>query len=193
MAIPLTEYLREGGEYWGFDIVKKRIEWCQRHISSKFPHFHFIHANIYNKHFHPEGAVQPEDFRFPFEDNSFDLIFLISVFTHMLPGSVENYLSEIARTLKPTGRCFITFFLLNDESENQIRAGNAHHTFPFPYGACRVHSFETPETEIAYPEQLVINLFEKYNLEVIPPIHYGSWSGRPDFLDNQDIIIAKKL
>jgi len=36
MAIPLTDYLSPEGEYWGFDIVKKGIEWCQTRITPKF-------------------------------------------------------------------------------------------------------------------------------------------------------------
>src|SRR5438874_4060962 len=29
MAIPLTKYLSKNGEYWGIDIVKHGIDWCQ--------------------------------------------------------------------------------------------------------------------------------------------------------------------
>ena len=34
----------------------------------------------------------------------------------MLSADMENYLKQIARVLKPGGRCLITYFLLNPES-----------------------------------------------------------------------------
>src|SRR5712671_5833105 len=43
MAVPLTDYMSQEGEYWGFDIVRSGIEWCQSRISADFPNFHFQH------------------------------------------------------------------------------------------------------------------------------------------------------
>ncbi len=57
MAIPLTSYLSKEGEYWGFDIVKKGIEWCQKRISPKYANFHFLHSDIYNKEYNPKGKI----------------------------------------------------------------------------------------------------------------------------------------
>ena len=60
---------------------------------------------------------------FPCADNSFDLVFLTSVFTHMFAGDVENYLSEISRVLKPGGKCLITWFLLDEVSRKSGEPG----------------------------------------------------------------------
>ena len=49
MAIPLTNYLSSEGEYWGFDINKKGIEWCESRISPKFHNFHFLHSDVCNE------------------------------------------------------------------------------------------------------------------------------------------------
>jgi SAM-dependent methyltransferase len=54
---------------------------------------------------------------FPYTDARFDLVFLFSVFTHMMPDDTSNYLQQIARVLKPGGRCLATFFLLDEESK----------------------------------------------------------------------------
>ena len=40
----------------------------------------------------------------------------MSVFTHMRRREVANYLSEISRVLKPNGKCYITYFLINEET-----------------------------------------------------------------------------
>ena len=43
----------------------------------------------------------------------------------MVAEEVEHYLSEIARVLKPGGRCLISFFLLNEESLGLIARGKS--------------------------------------------------------------------
>jgi ubiquinone/menaquinone biosynthesis C-methylase UbiE len=40
-----------------------------------------------------------------------------SLFTHIRPAEVENYLREMARVLKPGGRCLAAFFMLNEGRE----------------------------------------------------------------------------
>lgn len=193
MAIPLTDYLSKEGEYWGFDIVKKGIRWCQSRISPKFRNFHFQHSDVYNKHYNPNGKVQAQNYQFPFDDEYFDFIFLTSVFTHMLPSDLENYLSEISRVLKPEGKCLITFFLLNEESENLVRSGSSTLDFSHKIQGCKTTNKTDPEGAIAYSEEFVLGLFKKYGFKIAQPIHYGSWCNRDTFLTYQDLIIASKL
>jgi len=192
MAIPLTSYLSGKGEYWGFDIVKEGIDWCQKRISPKYGNFHFIHSDVFNKEYNTKGKIMAKDFRFPFEDKSFDFVFLTSVFTHMLPADVENYMSEIARVTKPGGKCLITFFILNEESSELIHFGKSDINFQYDLGGCRSSDREIPETAIAYDEKIVRNLFKKNGLVLHGDIYYGSWCGRQNFLTYQDLIVAEK-
>ena len=192
MAIPLTSYLSSKGEYWGFDIVAKGIYWCQRRISTKFKNFHFLHSDVYNRHYNEDGKLQVRDFRFPFDDEFFDFIFLVSVFTHMLPSDVDSYMGEIARVLKAEGKCLITFFLLNEGSESLIRAGRSRYDFRYKRGDYSLNDENCPEAAVAYDEEFVKRLFEKHGLRLIQPIHYGYWCKRDAFLSHQDIIIAAK-
>ncbi|RKZ20693.1 class I SAM-dependent methyltransferase, partial [bacterium] len=48
-----------------------------------------------------------------------------------------------------------------------------------------------PEKGIAYTEKWVRELFKKTGF-VIEAIHYGSWCGRKEYLNGQDIIVARK-
>jgi ubiquinone/menaquinone biosynthesis C-methylase UbiE len=192
MAIPLTGYLTPGGEYWGFDIVAEWIDWCQNRISPKFTNFHFLHSDVYNQHYNVNGKVLARDFQFPFDDDFFDFVFLTSVFTHMLPLDLENYLSEIARVLKTGGKCLITFFILNEESESLIRAGRSALDFRYQVNGCLTIDKNDPEAAIAYREAYLVKLFGKHGLKIIHPIHYGSWCQREAFLTYQDIIVAAK-
>lgn len=105
------------------------------HIS-EIQHFHFQHSNVYNKYYNPHGKVRAQDFQFPFDDESLDFVFLTSVFTHMLPSDLENYLSEISRVLKTGGKCLITFFILNEESESLVRSGRSTLDFRYKIEGC---------------------------------------------------------
>ncbi len=193
MAVPLTSYLNHQGEYWGFDITQAGIEWCQTQVSRRFPNFHFQRVDVYNSFYNPTGTIQPQNYRFPFADNSFDFIFLTSIFTHLLPAAMANYLAEVARTLKPGGRCFITYFLRNPEVIALMASG--HSKFRFDH-AIADHSWvadaHNPEAAVAYAEDYVRQLYQRNSLELLEPIHYGSWCGRSSTHSFQDIAIATR-
>lgn len=192
MALPLTTYLSKNGRYEGFDIVPKGIDWCRKKITPRYNNFHFQVADIKNARYNPGGKFDGSSYRFPYEDNSFDFVFLTSVFTHLPPPDVENYLAEIARVMRSGARCLITFFLLNTEADQLIDAGKGDFTFMHRYENHAINSTKSPANAVAYKEQYIRDLFEQHKLVIQEPIHYGCWSGRDEFLDYQDIIVAKK-
>jgi hypothetical protein len=121
-----------------------------------------------------------------------------SVFTHMLPGDVEHYCSEIARVLRRGGRLLTTFFLLNAESLALIESGKTTPSLPHDFGVYRAGRRDVPEEVVAYSEDYVLDLYRRFALAVRQPIHYGSW--RPDgekapdaYQDFQDFVIADRL
>jgi SAM-dependent methyltransferase len=187
-AVPLTQYLAPPGAYEGFDIVEAGIEWCQKEITSRYPAFTFRHVNVFNKHYNPEGDVLPEQFQFPYSDATFDFVYLISVFTHMLPDAFRNYISEIGRVLKPGAKSFISFFLLNDMSQRLIAGGNSKIPLTHNCGDYSVADPDFPESAIGLSEDLIRRYYTEAGLD-ISAIHYGSWC-RPDGPFFQDIVIA---
>lgn len=192
MAVPMIGYLSDRGSYEGFDVVPLGVEWCTEHITRRDSHFQFRVADVRNKEYNPGGRVTAAEYRFPYPDESFDFAFLTSVFTHMLPDEVENYLREIQRVLKPGGRSLITWFLLNPESEALIREGASSLDFVHALGECLTTNPETPEEAICYRQSHVIELYERAGLEIEPPIRYGSWCGRKRYLSYQDLCVARK-
>ena len=192
MAVALMPYLKEKGRYDGMDIVAEAIDWCQHHITPRNGNFTFHQVDIYNKKYNPKGTRAPSEYTFPFEDHSFDFIFLTSVFTHMLPRDMERYLSEISRVLKVGGRCLITYFLLNPESKQRMEAKVSRREFGYELEGCRVRDREIPEREVAFEEQTVRGLYQRHHLAIMEPIRYGSWSGKPDYLSYQDIVVASR-
>lgn len=79
----LTE--AEAGEFWGADIDLTSIDWLQDNLC---PPLNVV-----------QSGVDPP---LPFESESFDLAWAISVFTH-LDGNSADWLLELHRILKPGG------------------------------------------------------------------------------------------
>jgi len=192
VAIPLTDYLDERGSYDGVEIVQKGVTWCQENITPRHPRFRFHHADIHNITYNEHGTVRGEDYRFPFEDGSFDFAILTSVFTHLLPATVERYVSELGRLLSPGGRVMGTWFLLNEQSEKGLAEGRSTFTMRHTYEIARTENARAPEDAIAYPEEHVRELFARNGMAIREPIHFGTWSGAASRI-YQDIVVVEKL
>lgn len=188
----LTDYLREPGCYEGLDVVKTGIDWCTERITRRNPSFRFQLIDVCNQHYNPAGRYKASEYEFPFADESFDFVVLASVFTHMLPDDVGNYLSETVRVLRRGGRCFISFFLLNEVSKGLLRAGKSSVGLAPGLAPYWVADASDPEAATGYEEDFILSLYAKHNLKITHPIQYGSWSGRENFLSYQDLILAFK-
>jgi SAM-dependent methyltransferase len=192
MAVPLTRYLKPAGAYEGFDIVAAAVKWCNRRIGARYPNFRFQHADVYNTRYNARGRTRASAYRFPYADARFDLAFACSVFTHLMPDAAEHYLAEIARVLRPGGRCLITFLLLTDDARSLIATGKSALRLPHDLGTHRVEHAAVPEAAVGYDEAYVRGRFAASGLRVMEPIRWGSWCGRSAFLSYQDIVIATK-
>jgi SAM-dependent methyltransferase len=196
LAVPLTRFLGPNGSYDGLDIVASGIEWCTENISARFPNFRFALADVYNAEYNPSGKSRPEEFRFPYPDDSFDVAVLFSVFTHMLPPEMEHYVFEISRVLRTGGRCFATYFLINDESRRLMDSGAGSLAFKHDFGNYWTVSTRTPELSVGYEEAYIRHLYEARSLFSDFDIIYGGWCGRKPFwseesgLGDQDLVLA---
>lgn len=191
MALYLKNYLAENGAYVGVDIHGPSIRWCQKKISSRRSNFEFKHIDVRNLAYNPQGTHPAEAYQLPYREHSFDVILLKSVFTHMRPPEVSNYLREVTRLLKGNGRCLATFFLLNEEQARLAREGRNDLAFNYGEGVWRYRYKDSPESAVAYEESYVIELLEQNGLALKEPIHYGRWAGRSDGLSYQDILLLE--
>jgi SAM-dependent methyltransferase len=197
----LVKYLSFEGAYHGFDIQRKFIDRLEEEFAQQ-ANFHFYHADIKNTEYNPRGKISPTEYRFPLGDNTADLIVLRSVFTHMLPEEIENYMDEIARVLAPGGRSLITYYLLNDQSRPFVESRprpifdaypyDGRGSFPHDHGNYRVRYEQVPERAVALEETFVRELYARHGLEILEPVRYGSWSGRLRYLTGQDLVVAEK-
>ncbi|MGH9423686.1 MAG: class I SAM-dependent methyltransferase, partial [Thermoanaerobaculia bacterium] len=56
VAIPLTRYRDARGTYDGFDIVRRGVTWCRRHITPRFPTFRFHHVKVRSSEYRDRGT-----------------------------------------------------------------------------------------------------------------------------------------
>ncbi len=192
MALQLQNYFSAEGSYQGMDIDRQAIAWCQAHISAQHPHFGFQHVDLHNPRYNPGGSTQAANYCFPQADASIDVILLKSVFTHMLPDDVQNYLDEIARLLKPGAICLATFFLLDKEQAALAQQGRSAWSFEYGDDNYCYHNPSLPEQAVAYRTNLVLDMAQRSGLELAAPLYYGTWSGRSDGLSFQDILLLVK-
>ncbi len=185
LALALIGYLRGG--YDGIEIHPEAVAWCQRAITPRHPTFRFHRADVASRAYNPYGRVPASGYRFPFPDQSFDFIFLGSVFTHMLPDGVERYLHEISRLLAPGGVCIASYFLLNDETRNGVEAGHSFMSFQVEHssGLCRLHDAAMPEAAVALDETFVRRIHEEAHLHIRDIRRGRWWSGEPH---DQDVL-----
>lgn len=184
MALHLEKYLDENGSYVGVDIHRPSIRWCQKNIGRRRSNFQFAHIDVRNLAYNPDGTHRAETYQFPFDERSFDLILLKSVFTHMRPP-------EVVRLLKSNGRCLATFFLLNEEQASLALQGANDVEFKYGEGVWRYRLEQSPESAVAYDESYVMELLTMHGLTLKQPVHYGSWAGRKDGLSYQDILLLE--
>ena len=176
-TLPLLDYITTG-TYDGIDPVAKQVKWCQEKITPRYPNFRFQRIDVWSKSYNPSGTVQPSEYRFPFEDAQFDFVMLGSVFTHMFPSDVDHYIGEISRVLKPGGKGWVTFFLLNKDSETAIADKTSTINLAYEVGqGSRADNPNRLESAIGHQEKLVHEMFAKHNLEA-DVTEYGSWCGR---------------
>jgi SAM-dependent methyltransferase len=190
-ALALTQYFGPGATYDGIELVKSGVEWCSNGIGKRYPRFRFQQIDVYNKHYNPGGRSQAADYRFPFPDDTFTFVLLGSVFTHMLPADLANYLKEIGRVMAPGGRCLITYFLLDDDALRQVEQGKDAQGFKHVGPGYRTTSLEVPEEAIAFDEKWIRGLYETSGLK-ITRVEHGSWTGLSGRKSYQDIVIATK-
>ena len=176
LAIGLREYLHG---YDGLEIHPEAVAWCQRAITRRRPSFRFHRADVSSRAYNPRGAVSAAEYRFPFPDQSFDMIFLASVFTHMLPDAVAHYLQEISRLLAPDGMCVASFFLLNDQTRASVDAGRSFMSLnvQHPSKLCRLHDATVPEAAVALEEEFVRQVCGQAGLEIRDVRRGRWWSG----------------
>jgi SAM-dependent methyltransferase len=191
-ALPLTTVLSDGGSYSGFDINKPAVDWCIDYVQPLHSGFTFKWIDLDSPLYNRGGSGQSSAFSFPYPDGEFDFVYSVSLFTHLMEETTSRYIREMARVLRPGGRLFNTFFLLNEHSREAVARNAA--TFSFDTVASEnaaVADRHEPEAAVAYDEGWIRSTYASAGLTVTN-VSYGTWSGRASGRTGQDIIVATK-
>lgn len=193
VALALLPRLTGQQRYIGLDPHGEAISWAQTNIGAFHSRARFERIDLVSGVYNPDGVIRGQDYEFPFEDGSLDLVYMISVLTHVDLPTVATYIREAARTLKPgTGRLAATYFLLDGEVDDLIAAGGgAYYSFPHAAGESRVENVAEPEAAIAHPRARVLEMLAEAGFSRVH-VREGHWSGRTGGypIDFQDLVIA---
>jgi SAM-dependent methyltransferase len=86
----LPELLESGNEIYGSDYNKETITWCKKAING----ISFVN-----------NKLKPP---LPFDEDKFDCIYALSVFTHLSLENCNNWMGELSRICKPEGIIIFT-------------------------------------------------------------------------------------
>ncbi len=192
VARSLTRILSPEGSYRGFDVDPTAVAWCRR-AYARFTNFTFAYAPLPYVNVKGTSQTRAEDFVFPYADATFDVAFSVSVYTHLAKPVIDHYLAETARVLKPGGICVNTFFVFDEFALAAMQAGRTDRAY-LDVGdgmyACDPHN---PNFGVGFTPGVIASLHEPHGLTLIPPVRFGSWSGRKDQgYVFQDVVVARK-
>lgn len=200
LAAALLPFL-DGGSYATFEVQARFVDFLRRRIGLRHPHFSFTHADLWHSYYNPGGKHQTHEYRFPYPDGDFDIVFLNSIFTHFLPREVAHYLGECARVLRKGGSLLATYFLANEEAREYDRKGLIAADLSRGRGGvlnhrgdhCWTRDADVKERIVAIDEDWLRRQYEQAGFE-IDRIVWGTWCGRPQDHENsqQDVVVARK-
>ncbi|MEM9705484.1 MAG: class I SAM-dependent methyltransferase [Pseudomonadota bacterium] len=193
LAWPLAAVLSGDGAYCGFDVSKAALRFARGLVQRRRSDFKFTHADIFSAEYNPRGRLRAAEFKFPADANSVDLAIAISVFSHLLEADAKAFLREIARTLSPNGRAYITAYLVDESARKRIETGQAATALQPLAGAVWAGDLATPEAATGYDEDAFITMVGDAGLRLDGAVNRGGWSfPKTEGGHHQDVLILAK-
>jgi SAM-dependent methyltransferase len=163
-------FLASGGnaEWHGVDVDHEAIEWCQRHLQPG--------------RFLATPAVPP----LPYPPEHFDLVYCLSVFTHLNESMQDLWLAELNRVLKPGGVLLLTIYgasaiaTLDAEEQRTLRTGGFVHKRSQKLKGLVPDWYQTTWHSREYMVERLSAAFEDIRYREVPD-------------GVQDIIVARKI
>ncbi|WP_275042739.1 class I SAM-dependent methyltransferase [Azospirillum baldaniorum] len=117
---------------------------------------------------------------------------LTSVITHLRTAETVRYAAEIARVLKPGGRCFLSLFLVDARARDGIAKKTARPAFLEAAGPEFIADEANPNAAVAYSESFLLGTFAEQGLRPARPVLRGHWSGQRNAENFQDLLVLEK-
>jgi SAM-dependent methyltransferase len=148
--------------YCGLDAYKPFVGWCRRHIERHHPSFRFVHVDVENERYNPNGTKLSKDFVMPLPNGQVDIVYLWGLFTNLAPEDMQIYVREISRVARPGAGVFLTAFV-----EEGVPAVALN---PSAYVDYRC---DGPLCVVRYEKNFLFEIFAKNGLSVDEFAHHG--------------------
>lgn len=179
LARPLHRHLGPGARYVGYDDDATAIQWCQAAYRDR-PDFSFELAT----------DLSATDHVLPFQDETFDVVVMHDVLTHLEPEAVAARLHEVRRVMIDEGRLFATAYLLDADARAAIAAGTAAIPFAADDEAQGAEGVHGGERTLAVDEEWLLDRVAEAGFKTVG-IRHGSWTPREDTKAFPDILVAR--
>lgn len=190
LAFPFAALLGGSGRYYGIDVWPEGIGWCADHLGRANATFHCLDAPN-NYYFDDMKAGVRNDFAFPFiPDRGLDLVFAISVFTHLVEHDARAYLREIARTLDTRGCAYLTAFVIDDWFHDFVARTGAHRAVK-EVGPGHFQAYAGQDFFGGFTPGLWSRMAADAGLRIVSN-ELGTWAEKPGGRTYQDIMVLTR-
>lgn len=183
-----AEYLK--GIYLGVDVLINEISWCNQ-VFSQYSNFLFKLKDVQNQEYNLNGSEDASKVQlyYPMWSN---FTIAKSLFNHLLPEAVDNYLTQMSKSLHSlNGTIVVSLFLRTKDSLELLNAGKSKETFVYHHGIYSTVNDYSHEQNIAYDERWFYDRVTEKGLK-IKDVRYGSWCGRETKNLYEDVYIITK-
>jgi SAM-dependent methyltransferase len=123
----LTKYFFDGhapvGHYTGIDAYGEVVDFLRSNVSD--PRFSYHHIDVHNEAYNPGGQPLADLPALPVGDETFDIICLFSVFTHLAPHDYQPMLRLLRPCVRPDGGLLYSLFV---HGRNRTRLQQGRHS-----------------------------------------------------------------
>lgn len=156
------------GTYFGIDIDREAVDWCQAHLAND--HFHFD-VSAHRSRFYKTNDTASNGPLMSLDTASQDLVFATAVFSHLLEAEVREYIGTTARILRPGGHIFFNLRCVEHLPPRHRARFATHHQGAF------VVDPDKPEKSVAFRESdirqiLIEHGFTDMHLEPRGPLNH---------------------
>jgi cyclopropane fatty-acyl-phospholipid synthase-like methyltransferase len=190
LAYPFAKLLCNG-RYFGVDVWSEGIQWCNENIASRNTNCEFQVVEARNNYYFEEFTGESNNFALDVPSADIDLVFSISVFTHLVKKDCQSYLDEISRVLKPDGCAYITGFVIDRFFHRYVeRTGNHRQVIPADEAGCH-YAYKGQDFFAGYTMERWKEMFDQAGLELVS-FEPGSWAQKPGSRVFQDTFVLVK-
>ena len=145
--------------YTGLEVENTIVEFLNQSVAACDSRFKFLHWNAQNELYRPGGVDLSRFERLP-TDESFDIVWAFSLFTHQCPSDSAALLRILRKNIRPGGKLFFSAFIDSELNgfEDRVKGSPLLHAY---YGRAlmesivfeagwKVEGFYEPETFIQH-------------------------------------------